>query len=376
MSNKAMIAAFAATCALAATADTLVFKSGSRLEGEVVRIIGSEVTFKSDDVGEVKVSTDKLASIDTKKPATVQYNDRSRADGVVAMKDGKYTLNKEELDMGDVKAVNPEEEAWHGSVAASGTAARGNTVSEKATVLADVNRRWEKNRLTGNFGYYFAQNGTNRDNKKKTEDRIELSAQDDYFWATKVYSYINGKYERDGINDLQYRYRLGVGMGYQWLDGQTFESTGKWSFNQEVGLTYIKEKYEHASDDDRCAFRYAHHLAWTPRWVDKLSFTHNLEYLPDVSDWAPPGRCSARSSGTTTRSPAPTRSTATSVIRSASATSGNSVRIPAAALGEGRSAPLPEQAVPVVLAPHLHLSRRARNCGHDGEEGGARCYMA
>ncbi len=286
MSNKAMIAAFAATCALAATADTLVFKSGSRLEGEVVRIVGSEVTFKSDDVGEVKVSTDKLVSIDTKKPATVQYNDRSRADGVVAMKDGKYTLNKEELDMGDVKAINPEEEAWHGSVAASGTAARGNTVSEKATVLADVNRRWEKNRLTGNFGYYFAQNGTDRDNKEKTEDRIELSAQDDYFWATKVYSYINGKYERDGINDLQYRYRLGVGMGYQWLDGQNFESTGKWSFNQEVGLTYIKEKYEHASDDDRCAFRYAHHLAWTPRWVDKLSFTHNLEYLPDVSDWA------------------------------------------------------------------------------------------
>ena len=219
MSNKAMIAALAATCALAATADTLVFKSGSRLEGEVVRIIGSEVTFKSDDVGEVKVSTDKLASIETKKPATVQYNDRSRAEGVVAMKDGKYTLNKEELDMGDVKAVNPEEEAWHGSVAASGTAARGNTVSEKATLLAEVNRRWEKNRLGANFGYYFAQNGTDRDNKEKTEDRIELSAQDDYFWATKVYSYINGKYERDGINDLQYRYRLGLGMGYQWPDG-------------------------------------------------------------------------------------------------------------------------------------------------------------
>ena len=287
MSNKSMIAVLAAACALAAAADTLVFKSGSRLEGELVRIVGEEVTFKSEDVGEVKVKRDKLASIEAKESATVQYNDRSRRDGVVAMKDGKYTLNKEELDMGDVKAVNPEEEAWHGSVGFSGTAARGNTVSEKATVLADLNRRWEMNRLTANFGYYFAQNGTDRDNKEKTEDRIDLGSQFDHFWATKVYSYVNGKYERDGINDLQYRYRLGVGMGYQWLDGQTFESTGKWSFNQEMGLTYIKEKYEHASDDDRCAFRYAHHAAWTPcwTWVDKLSFTHNLEYLPDVSDW-------------------------------------------------------------------------------------------
>ncbi len=285
MSNKAMIAALAATCALAASADTLVFKSGSRLEGTVVRITGGEVTFKSEDIGEVKISQDKLVSIETKESATVQYNDRTRAEGVVAMKDGKYTLDKKELDMGDVKAVNPEEEAWHGSVGFSGTAARGNTVSEKATILADANRRWEKDRVTANFGYYFAQNGTDRDNKEKTEDRIELTAQEDHFWATKVYSYVNGKYERDGINNLQYRYRAGLGMGYQWLEGQTFESTGKWSFNQEAGLTYIKEKYEHLSDDDRCAFRYAHHLSWTPRWVDKLFFTHNLEYLPDVDDW-------------------------------------------------------------------------------------------
>lgn len=286
MSNKSLVAALAAACALAAAADTLVFKSGSRLEGEVVRIAGGEVTFKSDDVGEVKVSADKLSSIETKEAATVQYNDRSRREGVVAMKDGKYTLNKEELDMGDVKAVNPEEETWHGSVGLSGTATRGNTVGEKATALADVNRRWEKNRLAANFGYYFAQNGTSRYNKEKTEDRIELGAQDDYFWATKAYSYVNGKYERDGINNLRYRYRLGLGMGYQWLDGQTFESTGKWSFNQEVGLTYIKEKYEHVSDDDRCAFRYAHHLSWSPRWIAKLAFTHNFEYLPDVGDWA------------------------------------------------------------------------------------------
>jgi hypothetical protein len=34
------------------------------------------------------------------------------------------------------------------------------------------------------------------------------------------------------------------------------------------------------------AFRYAHHLEWAPRWVDKLAFTHNFEYLPDIDDWA------------------------------------------------------------------------------------------
>lgn len=278
--------ALAASCALAVAADTIVFKSGSRLEGEVVRILGGEITFKSDDVGEVKIKQEKVASIETAKANTVQYNDKTTAEGVVAMKDGNYTLTGKPLDMKTVKAVNPEAEKWHGAVNFSGTAARGNTTSEKVALTADASRRWEQDRYTGNFGYYFAQNGTTRDNKEKTEDRIELGSQFDHFWANKVYSFVNGRYERDGINDLQYRYRLGTGLGYQWLDGYDHEATGKWSFSQEAGLTYIKEKYEHAKDDDRCAFRYAHHLAWSPRWVDKLAFTHNLEYLPDVSDWA------------------------------------------------------------------------------------------
>ena len=39
MSNKSLVATLVAACALAAVADTLVFKSGSRLEGEVVRIV-------------------------------------------------------------------------------------------------------------------------------------------------------------------------------------------------------------------------------------------------------------------------------------------------------------------------------------------------
>lgn len=276
----------AAVAAFTATADMLVFKSGARLTGKVVRIEGGEIKFASDDVGEVKVSQDKVAELTTEAANTILYADKTKEDAVVCMTNGQYTASGKALDMGNVKAVNPEIETWHGSVNASAAAARGNTESETVTVLADLARRWEKDRLTANFGYYFAQSGRNGVDKEKTEDRIVIGGQEDHFWANKVYSYVNGKYERDGINNLQYRYQVGTGLGYQWLENEVFEATGKWSFNQEAGLTYIKEKYEHHADEDRCAFRYAHHLNWTPRWVDKLAFTHNLEYLPDTDDWA------------------------------------------------------------------------------------------
>ena len=269
-----------------ASADLLVFKSGARLTGKVDRIEGGEIKFTSDDVGAVSVKQDKVASLTTDANNTILYADKTTEEAVVCMTNGQYTASGKSLDMGNVKAVNPEPEAWHGSVNLSASAARGNTVSENVSLLADLTRRWENDRFKADGGYYFAQSGTDHDNKTKTEDRIDIGAQEDHFWVGKLYSYINGRYERDGINDLQYRYRVGIGLGYQWLENEVFESTGKWSFNQEVGGTYIKEKYEHVKDDDRLAFRYAHHLAWSPRWVDKLEFTHNFEYLPDIDDWA------------------------------------------------------------------------------------------
>lgn len=286
MKFRQLLVVAAVAAAFTATADMLVFKSGACLTGKVVRIEGGEIKFASDDVGDVSVKQDKVAEIKSDATSTILYTDKTREDAVVCMSNEQYTASGKVLDMGKVKAVNPEAEAWHGSANLSASAARGNTASENVTLLANAVRRWEKDRFTGDFGYYFAQNGRGRENKEKTEDRIQIFAQEDHFWADKIYSYVNGKYERDGINNLKYRYTVGTGLGYQWLENQVFESTGKWSFNQEAGLAYIKERYERNPDDDRCSFRYAHHLAWAPKWIDNLAFTHNLEYLPSTEDWA------------------------------------------------------------------------------------------
>ena len=152
-------------------------------------------------------------------------------------------------------------------------------------MTADVNRRWEKDRLTADAGYYYAASGDSKQDKQKTTSRFEAQAQEDHFWTQKFYTYVNGKYETDRIMDLDYRWRVGLGGGYQWLENDDF-GFGKVSFNQEVGLSYVGEKYEHVDDDNYGAFRYAHHLAWEIAAVKNLSFAHNLEWLPQVDEWA------------------------------------------------------------------------------------------
>lgn len=283
--TAAFAAAMAASCALA---DKVTFKSGAFLTGEADVIRDGKLSFKSDDLGAVEIDIEKIATLESDRDHVIQYTDNSKVTKKLSVSAGEIVVvengGMKKLDMEGVKATDPEEEKWNGSINFSGTATRGNTVGESATFLADASRRWEEDRFTGSIGYFFAQSGDSKQNKQKTVSRFEAQAQEDHFWSTAVYSYLNGKYEFDRIMDLEYRWRLGTGLGYQWFEKQDF-GFGKMSFNQELGLAWVGEKYDHEKSDDYGAFRYGHHFAWTVAKIDGLDFIHNLEYIPQIDEW-------------------------------------------------------------------------------------------
>ena len=278
-------AAFVATAAFAAKVQ---LKSGSFLTGEVVGAACGELTFKSDDLGEIKIPIEKIESLADAGSHVVRYNDDRLETKALSVDKGAWVAGETVLNMGDVKEIDPAEEKWHGSIHGSFLAARGNTVENTWSLAADVNRRWEYDRLKASFGYYFSEKGTADTEKEKSTDRWEAEIQHDHFWSQAFYTYENGRYDRDQIQLLNARYRLGVGVGYQWLDGRVFESTGKWSFNQELGINWVKEEYKDSDDvkaDGFAALRYAHHRLYTPKWNEGVQVFHNCEYLPDVDDF-------------------------------------------------------------------------------------------
>ena len=289
MDLKRTIALAAAFAAAAAFADRITLKSGSFLTGRVAAVSGDEITFKSDDLGEIKIKVANVASLADAGEHVVRYADNTRETKRLAVEKGAYVSGKEPLDMAKVKDIDPPEEKWHGSVNLAYSAARGNTVESSATALVNVNRRWEKDRFNGDFGYYFSENGKSDGENQKTKDKWEVELKHDHFWLRKVYSYEDLKWERDMLQDLRARYRVGLGLGYQWLENEKFESTGTWSFNQEFGANWIKEEYDGSSatdsDNGFCALRYGHHLAWAPVWAEGVNVFHNAEILPDTEEW-------------------------------------------------------------------------------------------
>lgn len=288
MKTKTIITAVLTAAALSASADKVTLKSGSFLTGTADVIRNGVLTFESDDLGEVEIKVENIASLESDKTHVLQYVDGTRETVEMTVVDGKLVSGEQPIDMDNVKATDPAEEKWHGSFNVAYMSSRGNTYNNNASVLFNINRRWEKDRVKGDLGYYYSKTGTSKADRETTSNRFEAEGQHDHFWQPKVYSYENARYDRDTIARLDYRYRIGAGLGYQWLDGYESDLTGKWSFSQEAGLAWVRTGYQDRdpdAEDSYCSVRYAHHLTYNPKWNENVEGFHNLEFMPDVADW-------------------------------------------------------------------------------------------
>ena len=259
---KKMRIACAALAAASAFADKVYLKSGSVITGSGAVVAGDKVKFTSDDLGAIEIDADKVALVETAEAKKVE---------VAAL---------------PVEQKPPE--TWHGSVNVAYESGRGNTYKNNATVLANLNRRWDDDRVNVNFGYYYSETGTSKRDREKSTDRWEIEGQHDHFWSKSFYTYENGRYEQDDIAGIDFRLRLGGGVGYQWLENVDVLSLGTWSFNQEFGAAWVRVDYkvkDPSVDDSYASLRYAHHLAYHPKWNPAVEGFHNLEFLPQIDDF-------------------------------------------------------------------------------------------
>lgn len=282
--NIAMLV-LAASCA--AFADRVELKSGSFLTGTVKSVSKEAVVFASDDLGDVTIKVANIAKLDV-GARVVQRQDLNETREALSVADGAFVAGARPLDMADVKAIDPVAETWHGNVTAAYTGKRGNTYEDTGAVRAEVTRKWEKDRFLARAAYDYGKTGTSTTDNKKTTDEWEAEVKHDHFWFAKTYTYEDVLWERDTIKNLNARYTLGLGAGYQWLDDTAFAWTGRWSFNQEVGANWVKEEW--VDNDDAkaggfAAVRYAHHLLFVPKGFENCSLFHNLKLIPEVDDW-------------------------------------------------------------------------------------------
>jgi putative salt-induced outer membrane protein YdiY len=286
------------TCALIvlvaplATADEIFFKNGDRLTGQILRLEGGKLTFKSNYAGEITVNASDLESFKSEQPLDVRLEDgRAVRAKITDAPRGEVTVAPETpqsqtLPLARVRAINPKE-GWSGSVLAGLIVTRGNANTDNANAEFNVEKRRLVDRFTAGGAYlYGRQRDPNTGLKTTTADNWNLRGKYDYFFSPRLYAYGNAKAEKDNIAHLDLRLTPGGGVGFQIVDRPDFRASA------EAGLTYVYEKFDAPDSASATEFR-DHNEYFSGRLAyklekkfggDRLTLFHNAEYLPSFQD--------------------------------------------------------------------------------------------
>ncbi len=267
----------------AARGDHVLFKSGDRLTGTVVKVEKGQMTFTSQVAGKLTLKLEDIETFATDAPIEIALRDGSvllqkateGAAGAIAVPaDG--AAQPKAVPLSAIDKINPEKPHWKGAVVAGATAVRGNTKSDSANITADAVRRSENDRTTLGAGYIFAsQHDNNTHSKSTSADEWFVKGKYDYFFTQNYYAYGNGMYEKDRISSLERRVSPGLGLGYQWAEGKDL------SILTEGGGSYIYEQYsDPAETRTYMAARFAYQVE--KAFNAQVSAFHNLEYLPSL----------------------------------------------------------------------------------------------
>lgn len=171
--------------------------------------------------------------------------------------------------------IESQEEAqpsWVGSVLLSLIDTRGNTENQSAAIDVNAVLEREINRYTTKFYWLYSdQEGV------LTERKAGASFQYDYLAGEDYYYTASAAIETDERADLDLRYRVGFGVGYDVLKSE------KTDFSTELGLNYIQEEFDDGSDSDAIALNLGYDLEH--RLNERTKFVQSFDIYPAIDDF-------------------------------------------------------------------------------------------
>jgi putative salt-induced outer membrane protein YdiY len=271
-------------------ADEVYLKNGDRLSGQIVRMTDGKLIFLSGVVGEVTVNLTDIKTFNSNEPVEVHLKDGTVLhQPVAAAEPNEFALKTaaplqpQKFSLADVASINPPakpQPKWTGSISGAVTSTHGNTKADSVAASVSVLRRSDKDRTTAGADYGRSeQRGPTTHQDETTEDWWRARAQYDYFFTKKFFGFINARYERDAIADLDRRIVVGGGAGYQWIE------TDKTSFSTNLGLASVYEKFDNVpSSNSEISLQLGY--SFEKRFNEKLRFIQDLTYFPSLEQFS------------------------------------------------------------------------------------------
>jgi putative salt-induced outer membrane protein YdiY len=277
-------------CVQSIHADEVIFKNGDRLTGKIEHLADGKLVFKSNVAGTVTVDISDVQTLSSDAPITVHLKDETVLKQKVAKAgpnrfaiEGSETLEAQEFGLAAISSINPPAKPkpkWLGDISAGLTSTHGNTKTETVSASANLRKRTEKDRTQVSADYARGrQRDTNTGQMETTEDWWRTKGKYDYFLTKKLYGYVDGRYEKDAIAQLDRRVIAGGGGGYQWIESEDM------SFSTEGGFASLYEKFDNQTTSNSEVSVQAGYN-FDKQLMKKVKFIHDLTWYPSTEKFS------------------------------------------------------------------------------------------
>ncbi|MHC4593651.1 MAG: DUF481 domain-containing protein [Planctomycetota bacterium] len=277
-------------CVQSIHADEVIFKNGDCLTGKIEHLTDGKLVFKSNVVGTVTVDISAVQTLSSDAPIKVHLTDGTAfSQKVIKAGPNRFaiedtdTVKAQEFELAAISSINPPAKPkpkWSGDISAGLTSTHGNTKAETISASANLRKRTEKDRTQVSADYARGrQRDTNTGQMETTEDWWRTKGKYDYFLTKKLYGYVDGRYEKDAIAQLDRRVIAGGGGGYQWIES---EDT---NFSTEAGFASLYEKFDNQTTSNSEVSVQAGYN-FDKQLMKKVKFIHDLTWYPSTEKFS------------------------------------------------------------------------------------------
>lgn len=270
--------------------DEIHLKNGDRLSGKIQHLVDGKLIFKADVAGPVTVDLSNIETLSSDDPIAVNLKDETGfTQKVLSAEPGRFaiegseSMKAQEFAVADIVSINPPIKPipkWTGDIAVGVTSTHGNTKTEMISANANFSKRTEQDRTTVSTDYAKGEQENPDTGETVTiEDWWRARGKYDYFFSKKMYGYLDGRYEKDAVADLERRVIVGVGAGYQWIESEDM------NFSSEFGLASLYEKFDNQTEsNDEISLQLSYNFDKKLRKNIKL--VHDLTYYPSIDKFS------------------------------------------------------------------------------------------
>jgi putative salt-induced outer membrane protein len=274
------------------SADTVTFKNGDKLTGEILKLEGGKLTFKTAAIGTVQISTSEIASLngDTDMSVKVKGQDakvgRLQGQGNATNLAGKDPLNAIAADQFDSidtlaslqSAIADTGQKFSGGIDVGISNSSGNTSTESfyirgAATLSEVMAGGFKDPLTIKGDYLYK-----KDTDVLTARRGKLEGRYDSLFRERTSIFFLERVAFDEFSNLDLRVEEQVGLS------QKLIVKPRYSLSGDLGVTRIDSFFESSTSEGDFGIVVGGHFDW--RIIGQLYFTEDVEYKPEFGKFS------------------------------------------------------------------------------------------